>query len=86
MTEGKGLLGSSSSDTLSDSDIELAAPLADYLNDKDEEQDTGCVFCTGHFSEDHNVEEWLPCAKYSRLAHTISAGMVKDFVCKPCQG
>jgi hypothetical protein len=30
------------------------------------EQDADCVFCTGRFSEDHNVEEWIRCAKYFR--------------------
>jgi hypothetical protein len=47
------------SDTPSESDTELAVPLGDDLTEDDEEQDTGCVFCTGQFSEDHNGEEWI---------------------------
>jgi len=73
------------SDTPSDSDADLAVPFAD-VSTEDEEPDADCVFCTGHFSEDHNGEEWIRRAKYFRLAHTLCGGMEEDFVCKPCQG
>jgi hypothetical protein len=53
---------------------------------EEEEQDADCVLCTGCFSEDHNVEEWIRCAKYFRWAHTLCAGMEEDFVCEPSQG
>ena len=43
------------SDTPSDSDTDLTVPFADDLTE--EEQDADCVFCTGHFSDNHNVEE-----------------------------
>jgi hypothetical protein len=42
------------SDTPSDSDTKLAAPLADVSTEEDEEQEADFVFCTGGFSEDHN--------------------------------
>jgi hypothetical protein len=71
--------------TPSDSDTELAVPLADNLTEEDEEQDAGCVLCTGRFSEDHNGEERIQCSKYFRWAHTLCAGMKEDFVCEPCQ-
>ena len=45
------------SDTLSDSDTDLAVPFADDSIVDDEEKDADCVFCTGRFSEDHNGEE-----------------------------
>ena len=45
------------SDTLSHSEIDLAVPFTDNLMEGDEEQDADCVFCTGHFSEDHNGED-----------------------------
>jgi len=45
------------SDTPSDSDIDLAVPFADDSMEGDEEQDADCVFCIGHFSEDHNRED-----------------------------
>jgi hypothetical protein len=46
------------SDILSDSDTDLAVPFADGSTEE-EEQDADCVFCTGRFSEDHNVEVWI---------------------------
>ena len=45
------------SDTPSDWNTDLAVPFADNLMEGDEEQDADCVFCTGHFSEDHNGED-----------------------------
>ena len=45
------------SDTLSDSDTNIAVPFADDSTEEGEEQDVGCVFCTGRFSEDHNGED-----------------------------
>jgi hypothetical protein len=72
------------SDIPSDSDSELAVPIAD--DSTDEEREVDCVLCTGRFSEDHSVEEWILCAKYCRLTHTLCAGMEEDFVCEPCQG
>jgi hypothetical protein len=74
------------SDALSDSDTELAVPLADDATEVDEEQDANCVFCIGRFSEDHNGEEWIRCVKYCRRAHTICVGMEEDIVCEACQG
>jgi len=53
------------SDTLSVSDTDLTVPFPDDSTEK-EKQDADCVFCTGRFSEDHNVEEWIRCAKYFR--------------------
>jgi hypothetical protein len=44
------------SDTPPDSDTDLAVPLADDSM-AEEEQDADCVFCTGHYSEDHNGED-----------------------------
>ena len=54
--------------------------------EEDEEQGADCVFCTGRFSEDHNEENWIRCAKYLRWADTLCAGMGEDFVCETCQG
>jgi len=42
-------------------------------------------FCTGRYSEDQRVEEWIRCAKYFRWAHTLCVGMEEDFVCEPCR-
>ena len=58
------------SDTPSDSDTDLTVPFADDSTEE-EEQDADRVFCTGRFSEDHNVEEWIRCAKYFRWAHGL---------------
>jgi hypothetical protein len=69
----------SPSDTPSDSDSDLTIPFDD--NSTEEEQDTDCVYCTGRFSEDHKEEEWLRCAKCSRRAYTLCAGVEKVFVC-----
>jgi hypothetical protein len=44
------------SDTLSVSDTDLTVPFPDDSTEK-EKQDADCVFCTGRFSEDHNVSE-----------------------------
>ena len=74
-----------SSVTPSDSDTDLTVPFADDSTEE-EEQDADCVLCTCRFSEDHNVEEWIRCAKYFIWAHTLCAGMEEDFVCEPCQG
>ena len=57
-------------DTLSVSDTDLTVPFVDDSTEE-EEQDAECVFCTGRFSEYHNVEEWKRCAKYFRWAHTL---------------
>ena len=67
--------------TPSDSDTDLAVP---FSNDstEEEEQDADRVFCTGSFSEDHTVEEWIRCAKYFRWAHTLCVGMEEDFLCE----
>ena len=73
------------SDTLSDSETDLTVPFADDSTEE-QEQDADCVFCTGRLSEDHNVEEWIRCAKYYRWAHKIFVGMEEDFVCESCQG
>ena len=54
-----------SSDTPSDSDTDLTVPFA-VDSTEEEEQDTDYVFRTGHFSENHNGEEWTRCAKYFR--------------------
>jgi hypothetical protein len=72
-------------DTPSDSDTDLTVSFADNSTEE-EEQCADCVFCTGRFSEDHNVVEWTRCAKYFRWAHTLCVGMEEDFVCEPCQG
>jgi len=62
------------SDTPSDSDTELAVLFADDSMEE-EEQDTDCVFCTGHLSKYHNWEEWIRCEKYFRWMDTPCAGM-----------
>jgi hypothetical protein len=71
------------SDTPSDSDTHLTLPFANDSTEE-EEQDADCVFCTGRFSEDHNVEEWIRFAKYFRWAHILCVCMEEDFVCEPC--
>ena len=71
--------------TPSDSDTDLTVPFAEDSIEKGE-QDADCVLCTGRFSADHNVAEWTRCAKNSRWAQTLCAGMEEDFVCEPCQG
>jgi hypothetical protein len=63
----------------SDLDTELAVP-------EDEKKDADCVYCAGRFSEDHNWEEWIRCAKYFRWAYTLCAGMEEDCVCESFQG
>ena len=73
------------SDIPSNSDTDLNFPFADDSTEE-KEQDADCVFRTGRFSEDHNVEEWIQCAKYFRWAHTLCVFMEEDFVCEPCQG
>jgi len=50
------------SDTPSDLDSGLTLPFA-VDSTEEGKQDAGYVFCTGRFSEDHNVEEWIRCAK-----------------------
>jgi hypothetical protein len=45
------------SDTPFDSDTDLAVSFADDSTEEDEERDADFVFCTGHFSEDHNGED-----------------------------
>ena len=70
--------------TPSVSDIGLPFPLADDSTEE-EGQDADCVFYTCCFSEDHNGEELIRCAKYFRWAHTLCAGMEEDFVCESCQ-
>jgi hypothetical protein len=55
-------------DTPPDSDTELAVPLDDDSTEEDEEQDADCVFCTGRFSEDHNVRNIA-----DRRAHIVLA-------------
>jgi len=72
------------SDTPSHLDTDLAVPCADDSTEE-EEQDADCVYCTGRFSEDHNGEEWIRCAKYCRWAHTLCASVEEDFVREPCQ-
>jgi len=44
-------------DTPSDSDTDLAVLFADDSTEEYGEQDADCVFCTGRFSEDHNVAD-----------------------------
>ena len=58
------------SDTPSDLETDLAVPFADGSTEE-EEQDADCVLYTGRFSEDHNGEEWIRCAKHFRWAHTL---------------
>jgi len=70
------------SDSPSDSDSDLTVPFADDSTEE-EKQDHDCVYCTGRFSEDHNVEEWIRCATYLIWAHTLCIGMEEDFVCEP---
>jgi hypothetical protein len=56
---------SAPSDITSDSDTDLTVPFVDDSTEE-EEKDADCVYCIGHFSDDHNVEEWKRCAKYFR--------------------
>ena len=71
--------------TPSDSDTDRTVPFA-VDSAEEEEQDADCVLCTGRFSEDHNVEEWIRCVKYFRWAHTLCVVMEEDFICGPSQG
>ena len=73
------------SDIPSDSDTDLTVPFVDDSTEE-EEQDADCEFCTGPFSEDHSVEEWIRCAKYFRWGHALCVGTEEDFVRDPCQG
>ena len=75
---------STPSDTPSDSDSDLTVPFADDSTEE-EEYDADCVLCTGHFSEDRTLEEWIRCTKYFRWAHILCVGMEENFVCEPCQ-
>ena len=63
----------------SDSDTDLTVPFADDSTEE-EEKDADCVFRIGRFSEDHNGEMWIQCAKYFRWAHTLCFGMEEAFV------
>jgi hypothetical protein len=47
---------------------------------EEEEQDADCVYCTGHFFEDHNGGQWIRCVKYFRWVHTLCADVEEDFV------
>jgi len=69
--------------TLSDSDTDLTVPFADDSTEE-EGQDADCVFCTGSFSEDHNVEEWIRCAKYFFLLVWRKILFVSPVRDKPC--
>ena len=74
------------SDTPSDSDTDLVVFFTDDSTEEDDEQDPDYLYCTSRFSEDHNGEEWIRCAKCFRWAQPLCAGMEEDFVCEPCQG
>jgi len=63
------------SDTPSDSDTDLDVLFTDDSTEEDDEQNADYLFCTGRFSEDHNGEEWIRCAKCFRLAHLLCAGV-----------
>ena len=71
--------GSTSSDTLSDSDTDLTFPLANDSTEEDE-QDADCACCTSRLSEGHNGEEWIRCAECFRWAHTLCTGMEEGTV------
>jgi hypothetical protein len=73
------------SDTPSDTDTDPAVTFADDSIEDDVEQDADFLHCTC-FSEDHNGEDWIRCAKCFRWAHTLCVGMEEDFVFEPCQG
>jgi hypothetical protein len=45
-------------DTPSDLGTELTVLLANDSTEEDE-QDADCAYCTSHFSEDQNGEEWI---------------------------
>jgi hypothetical protein len=83
MTEGKVCRDPTPSDTSSISDTDLVVPFA--YDSTEEEQEAGCVYSTGRFSEDHNGEEWTQCVKYFRWAHTLCAGMEEGFIFEPFQ-
>ena len=74
-----------SSDTPSASDSDLTVPFADD-SAEEEEHDADCVLCTGRSSEEHNIEDWIRCAKYFRGAHTLCVRMEENIVCESCQG
>jgi hypothetical protein len=65
---------------------QVPLPLADDSTDVDEEKEADCMFCTGHFPEDHNGEEWIQCVKYCRWAHTLCGGMKENIVRVSFQG
>jgi hypothetical protein len=59
-----------SSDTPSNSDIDLTVPYAEDSTEE-KERDFDCVFRTGCFFEDPSVEVWKRCAKYFRWLQTL---------------
>ena len=65
---------------LSHSDTDLAVPFAGISIEEDEEQNADFLYCACSFSEDHNGEDWIRCAKCFRWAHTLCAAMEEDFV------
>jgi len=67
------------SNSPSDADSELAVPL-DNASTEEDEQDADCAYCTSRFSEDHNGEDWIRCAKCFRWAHKLYTGMEEDIV------
>jgi hypothetical protein len=77
------------SDITSDLDTDLDVPFTGNSTEE-EEQDADCVFCTGRFSEDHNGEGWIRCAKHLRWARTLCLwalswiNTVLFLVCIPC--
>jgi len=69
------------SDNPSDSDTKITVTLAKDSTEE-VEQDADCLYCTGRFTEDHNGEDWIRCAKCLRWAHTLCTGMEEDIVVK----
>ena len=65
------------SDTLLDSNTDPVVPFAEDSTEEDEQQEGDCLCGTGRFSEDHNGEQWIRCAKYLRWAYVL---------CEPCHG
>ena len=57
--------------TPSDLDTDLTVPFVDDSTEEGE-HDADCMHCTGRFSEYHNGENWIRCAKHFRWAHTHS--------------
>jgi hypothetical protein len=49
-----------------------------------EDEDTECLLCTGHFSDDQHGEKWAQCVRCYRWAHEDCGVEEDNFVCPNC--